>query len=48
VARWFHESGIEAVTEMDWWDDTEVILRRTTGSEDGVSGQDPGFISAKV
>lgn len=26
LASWFHDSGISAVTEMDWWDDAEVTL----------------------
>jgi len=33
VAKWFHDSGITAVTEMDWWDDAEVVLERTTSSD---------------
>lgn len=33
LAKWFHNSGISAVTEMDWWDDAEVILERTASSK---------------
>jgi L-ascorbate metabolism protein UlaG (beta-lactamase superfamily) len=32
LAKWFHDSGINAVTEMDWWDDAEVVLERTASS----------------
>jgi N-acyl-phosphatidylethanolamine-hydrolysing phospholipase D len=32
LAKWFHDSSITAVTEMDWWDDAEVILENTTSS----------------
>lgn len=46
VAKFFHESGIKAVTEMDWWDDAEVTLKKTTSSDEGA--QDPKIISTKV
>lgn len=32
LAKWFRDSGITAVTEMDWWDDAEVALQKTQGS----------------
>ena len=48
VAKWLHDSGISisAVTEMDWWDDAEVILEKTTGSETG--SDDVERISARI
>ncbi|KAI9649429.1 hypothetical protein NHQ30_002005 [Ciborinia camelliae] len=30
LAQWFHDMGISAVTEMDWWDNGEIVLERTT------------------
>lgn len=38
LAKWFRDSGINAVTEMDWWEDAEVTLQKapgTGGSSDG-------------
>ncbi|KAK8128406.1 nape-hydrolyzing phospholipase d [Apiospora sp. TS-2023a] len=26
LAKWFHQSGIQNVTEMDWWQDVELTL----------------------
>lgn len=45
-AQWFRDSGIDAVTEMDWWDDAEVVLERSGGgdSSDGA----PARIEARV
>lgn len=33
LAKWFRNSGITAVTEMDWWGDAEVTLQKISGSE---------------
>lgn len=32
LAKWFRDSGITAVTEMDWWDEAEVVLEKKPGS----------------
>lgn len=54
LAKWFQDSGISAVTEMDWWDDAEVVLEKKPGSEttdpDGKEGHDdaPAQIKARV
>ncbi|KAL1858095.1 hypothetical protein Daus18300_010096 [Diaporthe australafricana] len=44
LAKWFQNSGISAVTEMDWWDDADVTLERT-GPSDITS---PGRIEARI
>ncbi|KAK7746978.1 hypothetical protein SLS53_002166 [Cytospora paraplurivora] len=58
VAEWFRDSGISAVTEMDWWDDAEVVLQKDPGSKSGTegnggvdaakSGDEPEQIKARV
>ncbi|TVY55459.1 N-acyl-phosphatidylethanolamine-hydrolyzing phospholipase D [Lachnellula cervina] len=53
-SKWYHDNGIKAVTEMDWWDDAEVVLERTmnpkVGSDDAESdvSTSPERISARV
>ncbi|KAK7956957.1 uncharacterized protein PG986_006179 [Apiospora aurea] len=32
LAKWFHQSGIENVTEMDWWQDVELTLTPKSSS----------------
>lgn len=32
LAKWFLDCGINAVTEMDWWNDAELVLQKTPGS----------------
>ncbi|KAK6827814.1 N-acyl-phosphatidylethanolamine-hydrolyzing phospholipase D [Apiospora arundinis] len=32
-AKWFHQSGIPNVTEMDWWEDVELTLTPKAPSE---------------
>jgi N-acyl-phosphatidylethanolamine-hydrolysing phospholipase D len=34
VAKWFHDCGITAVTEMDWWDNGEIVLERIASPRD--------------
>lgn len=38
--KWFRDSGITSVTEMDWWDDAEVVLQRPTGPKASVASQE--------
>ena len=30
--QWFLDCGIEQVTELDWWEDTEIVLGQTASS----------------
>lgn len=46
LAKWFRDSGISAVTEMDWWDDAEVILEKQPTKIEDESA--PEQIMAKV
>lgn len=50
LARWFQDSGINTVTEMDWWDDAEMVLEKTknsiTSSDSMQSDHDNKNISA--
>jgi N-acyl-phosphatidylethanolamine-hydrolysing phospholipase D len=44
LAKWFRSSGIERVTEMDWWQDAELTLTkkeegREAKAEEGNQGQ---------
>ncbi|KAL1872065.1 hypothetical protein Daus18300_004434 [Diaporthe australafricana] len=52
LAKWFRDSGIGAVTEMDWWDDAEVVLHKSPGPKtggDGNGGADaPEQIEARI
>lgn len=42
LARWFRASGIERVTELDWWEDAELSLKRIEGD------QTPETIKAEI
>lgn len=33
MAKWFRDSGINSVTEMDWWDDAQVVLSKASAAE---------------
>jgi len=33
LKKWFHDSGIENVEEMDWWQDVDVTLSPSTGEK---------------
>lgn len=46
LAKWFQDSGISAVTEMDWWDDAEVILQKQPSKNEDASA--PEHIKTKV
>lgn len=52
LAKWFHDSGITSVTEMDWWHDAEVVLQKLPGPQVGGAGQEvvgaPEQIEARV
>lgn len=41
LAKWFRDSGIHAVTEMDWWDDAHVVLLQK-GKPDGALASKEG------
>jgi L-ascorbate metabolism protein UlaG (beta-lactamase superfamily) len=55
---WFLKSGIQNITEMDWWDTNELMLSKTTESEAKIkvtsvdaaskSDSDPAEISARI
>lgn len=41
LAGWFRESGVDNVTEMDWWEDAEVTVKPDDdGGSDGGGGED--------
>ncbi|ROW04827.1 hypothetical protein VMCG_04863 [Cytospora schulzeri] len=48
LARWFRDSGISAVTEMDWWDDAEVVLERNPDSKTDPDGDKEGHDDDKT
>lgn len=52
LAKWFRDSGISAVTEMDWWDDAEVVLQKPPGLKVDATGEEgdhaPQQIQARV
>lgn len=35
LAGWFRESGVDNVTEMDWWEDAEVTVKPDDDDSDG-------------
>lgn len=35
LGAWFRASGVDGVTEMDWWEDAEVTVRPDDGDGDG-------------
>jgi L-ascorbate metabolism protein UlaG (beta-lactamase superfamily) len=35
LAKWFHSIGVNRVTEMDWWEDADMILTPKAGEEGG-------------
>lgn len=35
LAKWFRDTGITAVTEIDWWENAEVALQKVPGSKAG-------------
>ncbi|KAK4188765.1 beta-lactamase superfamily domain-containing protein [Podospora australis] len=45
LEKWFRASGIEKVTEMDWWQDAELTLKKKTAAEEKAA---PGEITAKI
>ncbi|KAI9151332.1 Metal-dependent hydrolase lscR [Paramyrothecium foliicola] len=48
LAKWFAQCGISRVTEMDWWDDAELILTAPTGGEDAKPASEaPADIEAR-
>lgn len=47
LGQWFRDSGISAVTEMDWWDDAEVILQKDSHSTSNDASA-PEQIKARV
>lgn len=47
LERWFRDCGITGVTELDWWQDAELVLRRKDGpGEDDRAA--PDTISARI
>ncbi|KAI2472382.1 beta-lactamase superfamily domain-containing protein [Annulohypoxylon bovei var. microspora] len=48
LAKWFQESGVGAVMEMDWWDDAEVILERKAANANPGNDTDPERLSVQV
>lgn len=43
LAGWFRESGVENVTEMDWWEDAEITIK-----PDDATGADGEQVTATV
>ncbi|KAK3991088.1 N-acyl-phosphatidylethanolamine-hydrolyzing phospholipase D [Cladorrhinum sp. PSN332] len=43
LAKWFHRSGIQKVTEMDWWDQAEITL--SAGNAGSDSAEIKGVVS---
>lgn len=48
LGKWFRDSGISTVTEMDWWDDAEVVLQKTSDATNEQDANAPEEIRAKV
>ena len=53
LEKWFRQSGISKVTEMDWWQDVELTLqKKKDGAQTGTSENDdpsaPDTITARI
>ncbi|KAK3352406.1 beta-lactamase superfamily domain-containing protein [Lasiosphaeria hispida] len=50
LKSWFRESGIERVTEMDWWEDAELLLKRgkAAAEDPNVEKRTSDSVAAKV
>ncbi|KAK3940260.1 beta-lactamase superfamily domain-containing protein [Diplogelasinospora grovesii] len=46
LAKWFTDSGISKVTELDWWEDAELTLQPLASKVSSSSG--PGQIEARI
>ncbi|KAK0636594.1 beta-lactamase superfamily domain-containing protein [Bombardia bombarda] len=44
LEKWFRACGIANVTEMDWWEEAELVLTRTTGED----AKGPESIAARI
>ncbi|KAJ8064943.1 hypothetical protein OCU04_007247 [Sclerotinia nivalis] len=43
LAKWFHDSGIKSVTEMDWWDNGDIVLEKWTSPKANVNNLDTKY-----
>ncbi|KAL2189980.1 Metallo-hydrolase/oxidoreductase [Thermothelomyces heterothallicus CBS 203.75] len=50
LERWFRDSGIDNVTEMDWWQDADLVLTRQDAHVQDLDPDktDPETISARI
>ncbi|KAL2153481.1 hypothetical protein VTH82DRAFT_4636 [Thermothelomyces myriococcoides] len=49
LEKWFRNSGINNVTEMDWWQDADLVLKRQhDGQVQSPEKADPEAISARI
>ncbi|KAH8681243.1 beta-lactamase superfamily domain-containing protein [Xylariales sp. PMI_506] len=51
LEKWFKESGVENVTEMDWWQDSDLSLtlkKASPASDDGSSSGEEKPIQARI
>ncbi|KAK4251389.1 beta-lactamase superfamily domain-containing protein [Corynascus novoguineensis] len=46
LEKWFHDSGITNVTEMDWWQDADLVLQREKHQDEEKTA--PDTISARI
>lgn len=42
---WFEKSGIDSVTELDWWQSTDIRLRKTTSDKPARKEEDIEVVS---
>ncbi|GAP88336.2 putative NAPE-hydrolyzing phospholipase D [Rosellinia necatrix] len=50
LAKWFRSSGVDKVTEMDWWDEAEVAFtpKKSPGGEEGDDARPQEPIKATI
>jgi L-ascorbate metabolism protein UlaG (beta-lactamase superfamily) len=56
LEKWFHASGITKVTELDWWQDADLVLTKAKPAEGGADAAEaaeadktaPDTISARI
>ena len=49
LRKWFEESGLKNVTELDWWDEASITLKPQSAEDnEGGGNSDPETITAKI
>jgi L-ascorbate metabolism protein UlaG (beta-lactamase superfamily) len=48
LEKWFRASGIANVTEMDWWQDADLILQKNKQTDKTTTEDGPDTISARI